>query len=198
MMDPVEVFGQENWEWMLRHIDDTRVPLIITIYTMGIFLSLVFLGMRLWSRRLAHGKLKLDVSDWLCFGSVVRLQSSPKQRVHCFRRCLQFFTLMTATDILVGTRSGAGRHIPALHLSFTHIPMVLLGNVSFHRLVGARVHHCEIRTMYAYREALGSHYHRRCLPSFCRHGSRHCIGSHLHGFRHCLHAAAACPKSQDY
>lgn len=95
MADPVEVFGQEKWEWMLRHIDDTRVPLIITICTLGMFLSLVFLAMRLWSRRLAHGKLKLDLSDWLCVGSVV-------------------FTLMTAIDILVGTRFGAGRHIPAL------------------------------------------------------------------------------------
>lgn len=73
MADPVEVFGQEKWEWMLRHIDDTRVPLIITICTLGVFLSLVFLAMRLWSRRLAHGKLKLDLSDWLCVGSVVRL-----------------------------------------------------------------------------------------------------------------------------
>lgn len=84
MADPIAVFGLAKWEWMLRHIDDTRVPLIIAICTLGIVLSVVFLGIRLCSRRLAHGRLKLDLSDWLNIGSVVSFQVSLGQLAICF------------------------------------------------------------------------------------------------------------------
>lgn len=71
MADNDGAFAQEKWEWMLRHREDTRVPVIISVCTLGTFLTLLFLGLRLWARRLAFGYLKLDLSDKLCIGAVV-------------------------------------------------------------------------------------------------------------------------------
>jgi hypothetical protein len=71
--DPVEIFGEEQLAYMLSHIDDTRAPVIITVCTLGLVLSPLFVVLRIWSRKISFGYFKLDLSDWLCIGSLVRL-----------------------------------------------------------------------------------------------------------------------------
>ncbi|CAH0050583.1 unnamed protein product [Clonostachys solani] len=95
MAAPMQLFDKEHWESMLRHIDDTREHTIIAVCSLAIVLSLSFLGLRLYSRRLAWGYLKLDWSDWLCIGSVL---------------C----TMVMTINMLVGIKFGLGRHMPAI------------------------------------------------------------------------------------
>ena len=59
---------------MKEHINDTRVPDIIVSCSICGVASIIILGLRIWSRLQAIGKLVL--SDYLVICSVVRSPSS--------------------------------------------------------------------------------------------------------------------------
>ncbi|KAL7619925.1 hypothetical protein AAE478_010472 [Parahypoxylon ruwenzoriense] len=55
----------EEIAWMLAHADDTLVTNIITCCSVCGVASTVFLALRIWSRKIIHGHIVLEMSDWL-------------------------------------------------------------------------------------------------------------------------------------
>lgn len=53
--------------YMEAHAGDTLVPDIIICCSVCGIASIVFLLLRVWSRKIVHGRLKLHSSDWLLF-----------------------------------------------------------------------------------------------------------------------------------
>ncbi|KAI4866673.1 hypothetical protein F4820DRAFT_416369 [Hypoxylon rubiginosum] len=55
---------KEEIAWMMTHENDTRVPNIYACSIITGVASLIVLLLRLWARRVAHGRVMLDISDW--------------------------------------------------------------------------------------------------------------------------------------
>ncbi|XXH01339.1 hypothetical protein Hte_007697 [Hypoxylon texense] len=60
---------EEEIAWMLAHEDDTMVPNLIACCVICGIASIVFLALRIWSRKIARGHVVLDMSDWLLVGA---------------------------------------------------------------------------------------------------------------------------------
>ncbi|KAK5634921.1 hypothetical protein RRF57_010633 [Xylaria bambusicola] len=56
--------SQHELEWQYEHRHETRVPGLIMACVCTAVASVVIVGLRLLSRRLLHGRLHLDASDW--------------------------------------------------------------------------------------------------------------------------------------
>ncbi|KAI0379514.1 hypothetical protein F5Y04DRAFT_282935 [Hypomontagnella monticulosa] len=54
----------EEIAYMLSRPDDSLVPNIIACCAICMTAATIFIGLRLWSRRIVRGRLQLDVSDW--------------------------------------------------------------------------------------------------------------------------------------
>ncbi|KAI0154533.1 hypothetical protein GGR57DRAFT_465984 [Xylariaceae sp. FL1272] len=91
MAGPV-VPSAEEIAYYEAHADDNIVPNIIACATVAAIGATVFILLRLWSRRIHHGRLKLDISDYLALAA---------------------WFLYIPYNIFFGliTRYGAGRHI---------------------------------------------------------------------------------------
>ncbi|KAI3331630.1 hypothetical protein HD806DRAFT_477917 [Xylariaceae sp. AK1471] len=50
--------------WMLAHADETLVPNIIACIAISGAASILFLGLRVWSRQITYGYVRLELSDW--------------------------------------------------------------------------------------------------------------------------------------
>ncbi|KAI1826292.1 hypothetical protein F4861DRAFT_497758 [Xylaria intraflava] len=77
---------------MLMHPNDSLVPNIIACASISLVASTTFIALRLWSRKIVRGKLRLDASDWLALTAWV------------------IYLPYTAVLILVA-QNGGGRHI---------------------------------------------------------------------------------------
>ncbi|KAI0408803.1 hypothetical protein F4802DRAFT_367946 [Xylaria palmicola] len=82
----------EEIAWMLARPHDSLIPDIIACAAVTLAAATVFVGLRLWSRRIVNGRLHLDVSDWFAVAAWV------------------FYVVYTALIILL-THYGLGRHI---------------------------------------------------------------------------------------
>ncbi|KAI0477309.1 hypothetical protein GGR56DRAFT_691773 [Xylariaceae sp. FL0804] len=82
----------EQLAWQLAHPQDDLRPNLVTVSVVCPILALIFVGLRLWSREILHGRLRLDLSDWLCLVALF---------------------LFIAYDVAVGlsTTYGFGRHV---------------------------------------------------------------------------------------
>ncbi|KAI1424480.1 hypothetical protein F5Y12DRAFT_797059 [Xylaria sp. FL1777] len=83
---------QQELEWQYEHSDETRVPGLIMACVMTSMASVVIIALRLLSRRLLHGRLHLEASDWLILIAWV------------------FFATLSVSWA-VATKYGIGRHI---------------------------------------------------------------------------------------
>lgn len=63
----------EEVAYMLAHADDSLVADLIACTTVCATAATVFVGLRLWSRRVLRGRLTLDASDWLIVAAWVWL-----------------------------------------------------------------------------------------------------------------------------
>ncbi|KAI0870305.1 hypothetical protein GGS24DRAFT_493099 [Hypoxylon argillaceum] len=87
--------GQEL-EWQYDHRDETRVSGLIAACISTAVASAVVIALRLVSRRLLHGRLHLDASDWLLFIAWV-------------------FFVAVDVALAVGTKYGFGRHMAVVN-----------------------------------------------------------------------------------
>lgn len=87
--------GQEL-EWQYDHRDETRVSGLIAACISTAVASAVVIALRLVSRRLLHGRLHLDASDWLLLIAWV-------------------FFVAVDVALAVGTKYGFGRHMAAVN-----------------------------------------------------------------------------------
>lgn len=62
----------EEIAYFVAHADETRVPGVLAGVVAGAVLSVVFVAMRLRSRQLSYGFLRLDLSDYLILAALVR------------------------------------------------------------------------------------------------------------------------------
>ncbi|KAI1822647.1 hypothetical protein F4861DRAFT_380846 [Xylaria intraflava] len=85
----------QQYDNLLAHQNETLVPAIIGITILNSFLSIFFAALRLRARRLAFGKLQLDISDWLVMLGVA-------------------LSIAFNISLEVSTRFGLGRHLPAV------------------------------------------------------------------------------------
>jgi hypothetical protein len=58
--------------WMLAHAKESLVPNIVVCIAICGAASIVFLGLRLWSRQITYGYVRLELSDWFCVVAWVR------------------------------------------------------------------------------------------------------------------------------
>ncbi|KAI1419333.1 hypothetical protein F5Y12DRAFT_794065 [Xylaria sp. FL1777] len=77
--------------WMLSRPNDSRIPDVFASGLITFTAATIFIGLRLWSRQIARGRLALDVSDW-------------------FAVAAWFLFLVFTVSFLVGTKYGAGKH----------------------------------------------------------------------------------------
>lgn len=56
---------EEEIAWMMEHENDTLVPNIIACNVICGVISLIVLVLRLWSRRVSFGRVRIELSDWL-------------------------------------------------------------------------------------------------------------------------------------
>lgn len=56
---------------MQAHPDDSLVPDIIACCLICGIASIIFILLRFWSRKLVHGRIKLQLSDWLLLIALV-------------------------------------------------------------------------------------------------------------------------------
>ncbi|KAI0449570.1 hypothetical protein F5B21DRAFT_493942 [Xylaria acuta] len=82
----------EEVAWMLTRPHDSFIPNIIACATISLTAATIFVGLRLWSRRIVRGKLHLDVSDW-------------------FAVVAWFVYAAYTASILILTHYGLGKHI---------------------------------------------------------------------------------------
>ncbi|KAI0445854.1 hypothetical protein F4803DRAFT_506677 [Xylaria telfairii] len=82
----------EQVAWQLAHSGDDLGPSVIAAGAISNALGTIFLVFRIWSKKVLHGRLRLDVNDWLC------LTTWPLFISH-------------ATVMEVATHYGLGRHI---------------------------------------------------------------------------------------
>lgn len=61
---------------MVAHEDDTLVPNIYACSITTGVASVVVVLIRIWARRVAHGRIVLNTSDWLLMIAWVRITSS--------------------------------------------------------------------------------------------------------------------------
>ncbi|KAJ8122288.1 hypothetical protein ONZ43_g1479 [Nemania bipapillata] len=87
--------GQEQ-EWQYEHRDETQASGLIAACVSTAVVSVVILALRLLSRRLQHGRLHLETSDWLL---------------------LVAWVFLVAIDAAwaIGTKYGIGRHMVAVN-----------------------------------------------------------------------------------
>ncbi|KAI1435759.1 hypothetical protein GGR50DRAFT_283931 [Xylaria sp. CBS 124048] len=78
--------------WMLTRPQDSLVPNIISCAVICLAAATVFIALRLWSRTIVRGKLRLDVSDWLALVAWI------------------IYVPYTAVLLLIA-KNGGGRHI---------------------------------------------------------------------------------------
>lgn len=64
------------------HADETRVPIVLGCVVTCAILCIAFVAMRFLSRQLSRGSMRLDLSDWLLVGALVRLPVAPLCRLH--------------------------------------------------------------------------------------------------------------------
>ncbi|KAI0184090.1 hypothetical protein EV127DRAFT_505609 [Xylaria flabelliformis] len=83
--------SEQEMEWQLEHRDETQIPGLIAACVSTAIASVIIIGLRLLSRRLLHGRLRLETDDWLIFVSWV------------------FFAVLDISWV-VGTKYGIGRH----------------------------------------------------------------------------------------
>ncbi|KAI8631140.1 hypothetical protein F5Y19DRAFT_425215 [Xylariaceae sp. FL1651] len=57
--------------WMLAHINESLVPNIIICIAICGTASILFVGLRLWSRQIVFGYIRLEPSDWLILVALV-------------------------------------------------------------------------------------------------------------------------------
>ncbi|KAI1737053.1 hypothetical protein F4680DRAFT_430131 [Xylaria scruposa] len=91
MPGPV-VPSPEEVAWMLTRPNDSFIPNIIACATISLTAATVFIGLRLWSRRIVKGKLHLDISDW-------------------FAVAAWFVYVVYTASLILLTRYGLGKHI---------------------------------------------------------------------------------------
>ncbi|KAI0010719.1 hypothetical protein F4779DRAFT_576580 [Xylariaceae sp. FL0662B] len=82
----------EEVSWMLEHAEDNLAPNIIACCTVAAFTASVCISLRLWSRYLQHGCMRLVASDWFAIAA------------------LGLFIPYNVFAAL-GTRYGLGRHV---------------------------------------------------------------------------------------
>lgn len=100
----------EQIAYMQEHASDNIVPNLIACSTICPILATIFIGFRLWSRRINHGHLKLDASDYLSISAWVCFQSI---QVDLTPGTDEEQILYIPYNVVIGliTRYGAGRHI---------------------------------------------------------------------------------------
>ncbi|KAI0456253.1 hypothetical protein F5B21DRAFT_522714 [Xylaria acuta] len=83
--------SEQELEWQLEHRDETQVAGLIAACVSTAIVSVIIIGLRFLSRRLLHGRLRLEADDWLL---------------------LVAWALFAILDVswAVGTRYGIGRH----------------------------------------------------------------------------------------
>ncbi|KAI0402872.1 hypothetical protein F4802DRAFT_574104 [Xylaria palmicola] len=59
------VSPDERLEWQYEHRDETRVPGLIAACIISTIISTIIIALRLISRRLFYGRIRIDASDWL-------------------------------------------------------------------------------------------------------------------------------------
>ncbi|OTB12729.1 hypothetical protein K445DRAFT_25441 [Daldinia sp. EC12] len=91
MPGPTSPTPEEAAEMLSRPGDD-RTANIIVCCSISLLFATVFIGLRLWSRRVLNGRILLDLSDWFAIMAWV------------------FYVAYVANIIMV-TRHGLGRHI---------------------------------------------------------------------------------------
>lgn len=117
----------EQIAYMQEHASDNIVPNLIACSTICPILATIFIGFRLWSRRINHGRLKLDASDylsiaaWVCFQSI-QVELGPETDEEQI--------LYIPYNVVIGliTRYGAGRHI----IFVTNPRMLQIVSISYH------------------------------------------------------------------
>lgn len=95
--------------YMKAHSDDTLVPNIIACCSVCGIASIIFILMRFWSRKLVHGRVKVQMSDWLL---IIAWVFSPRPRSHFETYLfLQIFYAVFDVCFAMTTKYGGGRHI---------------------------------------------------------------------------------------
>ncbi|TGJ79027.1 hypothetical protein E0Z10_g9729 [Xylaria hypoxylon] len=87
--------SQNELEWQYEHRDETRVPGLIVACVTTAIASIIIIALRFLSRRLLHGRLCLEASDWFILVAWV-------------------FFATTNICWAVGTKYGIGRHAVAI------------------------------------------------------------------------------------
>ncbi|KAI1756885.1 hypothetical protein F4782DRAFT_549283 [Xylaria castorea] len=83
--------SEQELEWQLQHRDETHIAGLVAACVSTAIASTVIIGLRLLSRRLLHGRLRLGTDDWLMLVAWV------------------FFAVLDVSWA-VGTKYGIGRH----------------------------------------------------------------------------------------
>ncbi|KAI8955625.1 hypothetical protein F4801DRAFT_273861 [Xylaria longipes] len=83
--------SEQELEWQLEHRDETQVPGLIAACVSTAIASVIIISLRFLSRRLLHGRLRLEADDWLVLVAWV------------------FFAVLDVSWA-VGTKYGIGRH----------------------------------------------------------------------------------------
>ncbi|KAI0467130.1 hypothetical protein F4859DRAFT_518344 [Xylaria cf. heliscus] len=83
--------SEQELEWQLEHHDETRAPGLIAACVSTAVVSVIVIAFRFLSRRLRHGRLRLEVDDWLILVAWV------------------LFVILDVSWAL-GTKYGIGRH----------------------------------------------------------------------------------------
>lgn len=95
---------------MQEHASDNIVPNLIACATICPILATIFIGFRLWSRQINHGRLMLDASDYLSIAAWVCFHSN---QVDLAPETDEVQIFYVPYNVVIGliTRYGAGRHI---------------------------------------------------------------------------------------
>ncbi|RYP92413.1 hypothetical protein DL770_001430 [Monosporascus sp. CRB-9-2] len=61
----------EETAWQLAHPEDSLTRSLIAASFICASLATIFVALRIWSKRLLHGRFRLEVADWLCVAAWV-------------------------------------------------------------------------------------------------------------------------------
>ncbi|KAI0546368.1 hypothetical protein F4679DRAFT_557725 [Xylaria curta] len=105
----------EEVSWQLARPQDSLVTSVVAASAICSALATVFVGLRIWSKRLLHGKIRLEINDIFCIVALV-------------------FFYGTETVIAVATLYGLGRHVAFIEdIRLVHI--LALTSENFYPLV---------------------------------------------------------------
>ncbi|KAI0860558.1 hypothetical protein F4860DRAFT_478841 [Xylaria cubensis] len=105
----------EEAAWQLARPQDSFVTGLVVTSAICSALATVFVGLRIWSKRLLHGKFRLEINDLFCVAALI-------------------FFYGTETVIAVATLYGLGRHV--VFIKDTRLVFILaLASENFYPLV---------------------------------------------------------------